>query len=138
MSANALSFFVKQQLDFIAQGDAETTRRSGALPYAVLALVHGDMGLFDKAFLRLTSIVADSSRDSAKIHAMHSIRVMLLDARHSHLFKRYFQKSIITSLDAYETEKSVSVCKIPVRRDTDGRFLPAGASGMLHSSFPPT
>jgi hypothetical protein len=79
----------------------------------VLALVHGDMGLFDEAFVRLTSIVKGPSRDSAKIHAMHSIRVMLLDARHSHLFKRYFQISIIISLDAYETEKSVSACTIP-------------------------
>lgn len=98
---------MKQQLDFITQGDAETTRRSGALPYAVLALVHGHIGLFDEAFVRLASIVALPISDSAKIHAMHSIRVMLLDARHSHLFKRYFQESIILSLDAYQTEKSV-------------------------------
>jgi hypothetical protein len=97
--------WLQQQLDFIAEGDAETTRRSGALPYAVLALVHADTGSFDKAFIRLAAIVKDSERNSSKIHAMHSIRVMLLDARHSHLFKRYFEESIIISLDAYQTEE---------------------------------
>lgn len=130
--------FLQHQLAFIAKGDAATTRRSGALPYAVLALVHGDSSLFDEAFMGLSDIVRGSAGDSAKIHAMHSIRVMLLDARHSYLFKRYFEESIVISLNAYQTEKLVF---------KDGSWLPllgintvfivAGASEMLRSFFPP-
>lgn len=95
----------QQQMDFISSGDAATTRRSGALPYAVLALVHRDRELFDAAFGRLANIVKDSSSEPARIHAMHSIRIMLLDARHSQFFKAYFEKSMILALDAYHTEK---------------------------------
>jgi hypothetical protein len=75
------------------------------LPYAVLALVHRDGELFGKAFSKLSTIVKGSSKDAARIHAMHSIRVMLLDARHSQSFKGHFEESITLALDAYHTEK---------------------------------
>ncbi|KAJ9099210.1 hypothetical protein QFC21_004090 [Naganishia friedmannii] len=96
--------WLEEQLAFIATGQASTTRRSGAIPFAVLALVHSNNDLVGEAFSRLSQIVRDAENDPARIHAMHSIRVMLLDARHSHLFKRYFEETLILALNAYQTE----------------------------------
>jgi hypothetical protein len=79
------------------------------LPYSVLAIVADDQILLDKAFDRLLNLakLESSSNDVTKVHAYNILKIVLLDSRQTKLFNRYFEKAVITALQAFASSKLV-------------------------------
>ena len=85
-----------------------TTRRSAALPHSVLAIVTGDQDLLDKAFDRLIDLArADNTKSSdvTKVHALNILKVIVLDARQTRFFDRYFEKAVMTAVNVFASPK---------------------------------
>lgn len=83
-------------------------RRSAALPYSILSIVSGDEDLLDTAFLKLDALAEidnPSSSDITKVHAFNVIKIVLLDARQTKLLDRYFERAVLTALNAFTSPK---------------------------------
>lgn len=92
-------YWLSTQLDIISEGTASTTRRSAAIPFCVLALVQSSKPLFTLAHDRLVGLAQNpESSDKTKVHALHTIRVTVLDARQSKFLGEFYEKTAITAL----------------------------------------
>ena len=89
------------QLAVVAAGTASTTRRSAAIPFCILALVQASPKLFAYAHRRLVEIVeSGETPDPAKVHALHTLRVVVLDARQTKILGDFFELTVLTALSA--------------------------------------
>ncbi|ORY34822.1 putative death-receptor fusion protein-domain-containing protein [Naematelia encephala] len=98
--------WLEHELETITQDSLSTTRRSAALPYSVLALVSSDKALLDKAFDRLVDLARvdnTKSSDITKVHAFNIMKIVLLDAKQTKLLDRYFERAVMTSLEAFSS-----------------------------------
>jgi hypothetical protein len=78
------------------------------LPYSILSIVSGDEDLLDTAFLKLNTLAEidnPSSSDITKVHAFNVIKIVLLDARQTKLLDRYFERAVLTALNAFASPK---------------------------------
>ncbi|GMK53867.1 hypothetical protein CspeluHIS016_0104530 [Cutaneotrichosporon spelunceum] len=94
--------WVDSQLDVVAEGKLSTLRRSAALPFTFLALL-SDPTQRDRALDTLLSMAAISSpsSDATKVHAMNTLKIVLLDAKQAHALPRYLEQTLTTSLQAF-------------------------------------
>lgn len=95
--------WVDAELATVEEGKLSTLRRSAALPYSFLALVSGDAAQLDRAvdcLLTLASVASPSS-DSTKVHAMNTLKIVLLDAKQARLYPRYLERTLTVSLQAF-------------------------------------
>ncbi|BEI84050.1 hypothetical protein CcaverHIS002_0406540 [Cutaneotrichosporon cavernicola] len=94
--------WVDSQLDVVDEGKLSTLRRSAALPFTFLALL-SDRTQRDRALDALLSMAALSSpsSDTTKVHAMNTLKIVLLDAKQSHALPRYLEQTLTTSLQAF-------------------------------------
>jgi hypothetical protein len=83
------------------------TRRSGGIPYAVLALVANDRSaeLLSMAIERLFSVALNEStaaddEESPRVHSMNSIRILLTDARLGKHVTKYIERAFILAIDS--------------------------------------
>ncbi|RKP05712.1 putative death-receptor fusion protein-domain-containing protein [Thamnocephalis sphaerospora] len=86
------------------------TRRSGGIPYAVLALVANDRSgeVLEQAIARLFSVAfsEDAAEGTVKdddetprVHSMNSIRILLTDARLGKHVTKYIERGFILAID---------------------------------------
>lgn len=90
------------ELATVEEGKLSTLRRSAALPYAFLALV-GERAQLDRAVDRLLTMASLSSptSDTTKVHAMNTLKTVLLDARQARLYPLYLERTLTVSLQAF-------------------------------------
>lgn len=80
---------------------ASTTRRSAAIPYSILALVHGDKVLFTEAcnlLLQVAENEGDRYTSLVQTHALNTLNVIILDARQSGFFPLVAEQTTTTAL----------------------------------------
>ena len=83
----------------VAAGTTSTTRRSAAIPFCILALIQASLPLFSHAHQRLVQIAESHDiPDPAKVHALHTLRVIVLDARQSKMLGEYFERTALVAL----------------------------------------
>lgn len=83
----------------VAAGEASTTRRSAAIPACILALVQASLPLFAHAHKRLVEIIeASNTPDKARVHALHTLRTTVLDARQTRFIGDFFERTAIVAL----------------------------------------
>lgn len=46
-----------------------------------------------------------ASPDSAKVHALNCLKILLLDAKHSRWLERYFERAVTVALQAFASPK---------------------------------
>ena len=98
--------WLERELHVITTDSLSITRRSAALPFAVLALVASDIPLMDLAFETLNDLARcdnPSSSDVTKIHAFNILKIILLDARQAKILDRYFERAVMTALMAFSS-----------------------------------
>lgn len=91
------------ELATVEEGRLSTLRRSAALPFSFLALVSGDKAQLDRAVDRLLAMAALSSQtsDTTKVHAMNTLKIVLLDAKQARHFPLYLERTLTVSLQAF-------------------------------------
>ena len=92
----------------VSRNSLSITRRSAALPYSVLSIVSGDQLLLDQAFdclMDLALVENKRSSDVTKVHSFNILRVILLDARQTKMFDRYFERAVTSALNAFASPK---------------------------------
>lgn len=104
-----VSEWLDNELNTVAEGQLSTLRRSAGLPYSILALVAGDQRLLDHAIAELNAMadVKAATSDETKVHAMNTLRTVLVDAKQTRLLPRYLESSIMVSLAAFASSKYV-------------------------------
>ncbi len=76
-----------------------TTRRSAAMPFRIMALVHVHKALFLHAVQTLQNTAADDAKtDTVQTHALNVMRVLILDGRHAHLLEYVAERTAIIAL----------------------------------------
>jgi hypothetical protein len=92
----------------ITNDTLSTTRRSAALPFSVLSIVAADKALLDRAvdkLIELGHVHNAQTSDTTKVHAFNILKIVLLDARQTKLLPRYFEKTVMTAVDAFASPK---------------------------------
>lgn len=99
--------WVEHEMGVVAQGNLSTLRRSAALPYSILALVSNDKKLLDSAIEQLIEMarLGVASSDTTKVHAMNTLKIVLLDAKQTKLFPIYFERTLMVALAAFGSSK---------------------------------
>ncbi|KAK4688723.1 thyroid adenoma-associated protein, partial [Tremellales sp. Uapishka_1] len=125
------------ELEMIANDKLSTTRRSAALPYSVLSIVYGDKALLDQAVTALSELakVDSPSSDITKVHAFNILKIVLLDARQTRLFSRYFEQVVMVAVRAFSSANwNVRNVGLIVFSTMVNRSLSSGQSQDLYKS----
>ncbi|KAL1406561.1 hypothetical protein Q8F55_008267 [Vanrija albida] len=103
--AGLVELWVQEELDTIALGELSTLRRSAGLPYAFLALVSSDEALLDTSVERLVDMakLGPASKDETKVHAMNTLKIVLLDGKQTRFLSRYLERTLLVALRAFES-----------------------------------
>ncbi|WWD20217.1 hypothetical protein CI109_104693 [Kwoniella shandongensis] len=99
--------WLRHELTTISSDQLSTTRRSAALPYSILSIVSNDIHLLDTAVTALVNLARVdnlSTSNVTKVHAFNVLKIVLLDARQTKYFDRYFEKGVMMALGAFESE----------------------------------
>ncbi len=67
-----------------------------------------DERLLDRAVDRLTALAEirnAGTSDTTKVHCFNILRTVLLDARQSRLVPRYFERTVMTAVEAFSSAK---------------------------------
>jgi hypothetical protein len=70
--------------------------------------VAGDEVLLDRAvdkLINLGRVDNGDTSDVTKVHAFNILKVVLLDARQAKLFAKYFERAVMTAVDAFTSAK---------------------------------
>lgn len=99
--------WVEEELDTVVLGQLSTLRRSAALPYSFLALVSADEALLDTSIQRLVDMakLGPETKDETKVHAMNTLKIVLLDGKQTRFLSRYLERTLLVALRAFESSK---------------------------------
>jgi len=98
---------MQHELRTVRDDALSTTRRSAALPYSILSLITGDRDLSDRgvhALIEMADVKAPTN-DITKVHAFNVLQVVLPDAKQGKFLDRYFEKAVMTAIEAFESPK---------------------------------
>lgn len=102
-------------LESIISKKISITRRSAGVPYCILscltAIIPTDRPTFDFAFARLLEIAESKTADildESRVHAMNTIRTVLLDAKASERVAPYIERCFLLSISMFWSSKCVS------------------------------
>ncbi|EAL20900.1 hypothetical protein CNBE2610 [Cryptococcus deneoformans B-3501A] len=98
--------WLTDELRAISSDQHSTTRRSAALPYSILSIVSNSEALLEKAvtsLLEFAKVENASTSNVTKVHALNVLKIVLLDARQTKWFDVWFERSVITALQAFES-----------------------------------
>ncbi|TXT12824.1 hypothetical protein VHUM_01225 [Vanrija humicola] len=103
--AGLVESWVEEELETVALGQLSTLRRSAALPYSFLALVSSDEALLDTAVERLIDMakLGPDTKDETKVHAMNTLKIVLLDGKQTRFLPRYLERTLLVALRAFES-----------------------------------
>jgi hypothetical protein len=85
--------------------------------------VAADKVLLDRAvdkLIELGHVHNAQTSDTTKVHAFNILKIVLLDARQTKLLPRYFEKAVMTAVDAFASPKYV---RIPIDPDLSGVLM---------------
>lgn len=103
---NLCDDWLTDELKAISSDQHSTTRRSAALPYSILSIVSNSEVLLEKAMtslLEFARVENASTSNVTKVHALNVLKIVLLDARQAKWFDVWFERSVITALQAFES-----------------------------------
>lgn len=102
----------QHELRAVNDDSVSITRRSAALPYSMLSIVSGNRVLLDYAFDRLIDFARvnnEKTSDDTKVHSFNILKVVIFDTRQARYFDRYFERAVMTALQALESPKCATV-----------------------------
>lgn len=111
-----IDFLLQSHLESIISKKISITRRSAGVPFCILgcltAIIPTDPVSFDPAFSRLLEIAESKTTDildESRVHAMNTLRTILLDAKATALVAPYLERTFLLAISMFWSPKSVSL-----------------------------
>jgi hypothetical protein len=95
-------------LEALRVATASTTRRSAAIPFSILALVHGDKASFLRAFASLIEVAENAEASYTPLvqtHALNVLKVVILDGRQAPYFQFVAERATTVALQSIASEQ---------------------------------